>query len=162
MGDSVEGPYPVKCDDDSWLPIPNGHNFSLPMESSGENAPSSAIYSDSMDINASVGDATSNLMDAESSMGTPQQENESSPTPVAGIEHELGSPGEETGRVKSRRRKGEPEPDYSAMSRQKIMQVKRTGQACDRCKVCQTTYTVPPTTQQKLLGRERERETNFE
>lgn len=153
-GDPFEEPYPAKSDDDSWLPIPNGHDAPFPTESSAENAPSSAIRSDSLGINASVSDATSNFMDAASSMGIHQQENENSPTSVAGIKHGLESPDEETGRAKSRRRKGEPEPDYSAMSRQKIMQVKRTGQACDRCKVCQGTYTVLPATWQRFLERE--------
>lgn len=38
--------------------------------------------------------------------------------------------------TKNRRRKGDPEPDYSELSRRKVQKNKRTGQACDRCKVC--------------------------
>ena len=35
-----------------------------------------------------------------------------------------------------RRKKDQPEPDYSAIIRAQVQNAKRTGQACDRCKVC--------------------------
>lgn len=40
---------------------------------------------------------------------------------------------------KSRRRKDEEEPDYSAQVRERLRNNTRTGQACDRCKVCSYT-----------------------
>lgn len=42
---------------------------------------------------------------------------------------------EEVARPKTRRRKGDPEPDYSGITREVLKNTRRTGQACDRCKV---------------------------
>lgn len=39
-------------------------------------------------------------------------------------------------RRRPRRKKDDPEPDYSAIVREQVRNSTRTGQACDRCKVC--------------------------
>lgn len=58
---------------------------------------------------------------------------------------------EETTRPKTRRRKGDPEPDYSGMTREVLKKNQRTGQACDRCKVCPITDLCPPASTILLL-----------
>ena len=45
---------------------------------------------------------------------------------------------------KQRRRKGDPEEDYSAKAREKASTAVRTGQACDRCKVRETPSPITP------------------
>jgi hypothetical protein len=48
-------------------------------------------------------------------------------------------------RVKKRRRsRNSPEPDYSQMILELNKKRKRTGQACDRCRVCRSTYSRIP------------------
>lgn len=128
-------------EDRSWLTILNGADVSLNMDPPKENTPPPACNSE--DIDGALGEATSNLMGVDSFIGTLQQTEESSPNTLAGTKHRLEDLVKEPSRAKSRRRKGEPEPDYSAMSRQKIKKNKRTGQACDRCKVCQVAYMSP-------------------
>lgn len=136
MEDLYKEEYPIQEDDGSWLTIPDGHDISLNMDHSTENTSTPPACNSTI----LTGDTASDFLDVASPPDGPQQE-ESSTKPLAGTKHELeDSPEEEPRRTKSRRRKGEPEPDYSAMSRQKIKQNKRTGQACDRCKVCQAAY----------------------
>lgn len=55
---------------------------------------------------------------------------------ASGPKRKSGNPDmEESPRPKTRRRKGDPEPDYSDMTREVLKKNQRTGQACDRCKV---------------------------
>lgn len=59
-------------------------------------------------------------------------------TGIDGLTSEYNSPkGERAAKRarKQRRRKNEPEEDYSEMARQRAQNSTRTGQACDRCQV---------------------------
>lgn len=57
-------------------------------------------------------------------------------TPASGIKRESDSPDMgDAPKPKTRRRKGDPEPDYSGKTREALKNNGRTGQACDRCKV---------------------------
>lgn len=57
-------------------------------------------------------------------------------TETTGTKRKSDSPDvEDAPKPKTRRRKGDPEPDYSCITREVLKNNKRTGQACDRCKV---------------------------
>lgn len=87
----------------------------------------------------SMEDATSGLSEVASSLTNSQQvEDAEAPADASstGIKRQLESPGtEQSPKTKTRRRRGDAEPDYSGMTREKVKSSKRTGQACDRCKV---------------------------
>lgn len=139
--DSYFGPFTLEEPDDSWIVPMSEHHESgldtsagLPQDNNTEGT------------NASMEDPTSGSSEVGSSMDNGQQVQEATePTSSnagastdasTGSKRELDSPStEQSPKTKTRRRRGDAEPDYSGLTREKVKNNKRTGQACDRCKV---------------------------
>lgn len=127
---SYEDVFVLQDDDLAWLkgailPGPNELENATPVDDDPNHLPS---FASSIDIQQPENNAgLSNLADQ-------QPASTQNATPATGEDTEGHGMAEEP--KKTRRRKGDPEPDYSELSRRKVQNNKRTGQACDRCKVC--------------------------
>lgn len=151
--DSYNGPLTLEEPDDSWIvPMSTNHESGLDMDTSMEDTSARLPQDNNAEgMYTSMADATSDLPEVTSAMNNGQQveepteptsSNAGAPTDAStDIKRELDSPGtEESPKTKSRRRRGDAEPDYSGLTREKVKNNKRTGQACDRCKVRRAIY----------------------
>lgn len=97
-------------------------------------------------LSSALGEPLQTLMDKDASSWaesaqpettvTAQNETMEATVEATGTKRMPNSPdAEDTTKSKTRRRKGDPEPDYSSMTREVLKTNQRTGQACDRCKV---------------------------